>query len=451
MKAHLSVAFAVSLAVASLPGALGWGAAGHEIVATIAQIHLHPAVLPVLCDILHPGSSSSSAGPPCHLAPIAAWADRVRGSPAYRWTAPLHYVGAIDDSPGDACEFPGPRGWAGRHNINVLAAVGNKTAVLAEALSGERSITDGEVALKFLVHFVGDMHMPLHLTGKERGGNGAKVTFDGRVTNLHSVWDGLLIAQALRTIPANYSRPLADAPGVEAHLRGTIYDSYIRRIMHEGFGVGAGASTGAGRFDGVDEWLSCPADEAPEVASPGGLLSAVFQSIQNVLGLGRRDDAIIEKRHQAMRPKFPDGTHVSNAKRSWGSFRSTIGDEKQWDDGVLCPYAWAREIHELNCALPVWPAELSVQHSSGAADPELDSHSGCAHDDDVGAAMAGRPRPHPDLLELDTPAYAGHIRAQWVVERLLAMAGIRLAGILNGLVLGGDPDDEMLANVYPRL
>lgn len=56
---------------------------GHEIVATIAQIHLHPAVQKKLCTILPPEAR-------CHLAPVAAWADQVRNR--YPGTGPMHYV-----------------------------------------------------------------------------------------------------------------------------------------------------------------------------------------------------------------------------------------------------------------------------------------------------------------------------------------------------------------------
>ena len=180
-----------AVVLAAAPGAFAWGAAGHEIVATIAQMHLHPDVLPVLCDILDPSSSSLSNAsepathPPCHLAPIAAWADRVRMTPAYRHTATWHYVGAVDDSPGASCAFPGAHGWNGRRDSNVLAALGNQTRVVAGFLDGEGGLADAADALKFLVHFAGDMHMPLHLTGRERGGNGAKVTFDGRMTSTY--------------------------------------------------------------------------------------------------------------------------------------------------------------------------------------------------------------------------------------------------------------------------
>ncbi|KZT70424.1 phospholipase C/P1 nuclease [Daedalea quercina L-15889] len=395
-----------ALALASAPGALAWGAAGHEIVATIAQMHLHPDVLPVLCDILDPAPASSSASstsdpaahPPCHLAPIAAWADRVRMTPAYRHTASWHYVGALDDLPGAACAFPGARGWAGRRDANVLAALGNQTRIVAGFLDGEGEggLADAADALRFLVHFAGDMHMPLHLTGRERGGNGAKVTFDGRMTNLHSVWDSFLIAQALRTIPANYSRPLLG--GLEAHLRGTIYDGYVRRLMIDGFGlsVGGGRGAGEGRFGAIEEWLKCPS----------------------------ADDA--------------DGDLEATTEHAWPIVQTALRSER-WDDDVLCPYAWARAIHELNCDFPVWPTELDKLGAGPADDsPSFEHEHDCAMDgrqSDV--TMAGRrPSPHPELLELDTPEYAGRVREDWVVERLLAMAGIRLAGILNGLVLG---------------
>jgi len=442
MRLSYPTVFVATLGLAGISSTFAWGAAGHEIVATIAQIHLHPSVLPVLCDILNPPTSRfspasyfSSAYPPCHLASIASWADKVRGSPAYRYTAPLHYVGALDDFPGESCAFPGPRGWAGRRDMNVLAAVGNKTAIFADFLSGEQGLQEGEEALKFLVHFVGDMHMPLHLTGRERGGNGAKVTFDGRVTNLHSVWDNMLIAQALRTIPSNYSRPFHDAPGVEAHLRGAIYDPYVRRIMHEGFGVGEGPSMNAGRFSEIDEWLSCPSNPGTGARPVWSTLVGMLQKAQSVFGFGLRLEgrSELQKRHRAMRPK--DGRETPFAKRSW----RTEMDEDRWDDDVLCPYAWASDIHTLNCELPIWPAELDAKAVSALL-PEIESHHDCAGDLDAEMEIdtTGRPRPHPELVELDTPAYAGQIRAQWVVERLLAMAGIRLAGILNGIVLGSE-------------
>ncbi|KAI0702020.1 phospholipase C/P1 nuclease domain-containing protein [Cerioporus squamosus] len=382
MRVSLLPFTVIGIALANAPAVHAWGAAGHEIVATIAQIHLPKPVLTLVCDILRPSLNLSEpapvstvdAYPPCSLAPIAAWADRIRMKPEYRYTAPLHYVNA------------------GRPTGNVLAALGNVTSVLREFADGQRSVGDAEEALKFLVHWMGDMHQPLHMSGREKGGNGAKVTWNGRITNLHSVWDGLLIAQSIRQTPRNYSRPLTGAAGaiVEPHLRGAIYDPYIRRIMHEGLSVG-------GRFDEESRsWLDCPTPESE--------------------GL-RTSDLTYRERAQALL-----------AMDFYAALGLTTrpGTEAGWDDAVLCPFAWAKPIHKLNCELPVWPHDLDPAGSHPSDfDVELDA-------DDFGAEAngAGRPR-HPELFELDTPEYAGKIAKEWVVERLLAMAGVRLAGVLT--------------------
>lgn len=127
---------------------------GHEIVATIAQIHLHPEVRDKLCDILPKEAK-------CHMAPVAAWADTIRSG--YPGTAPMHYVNrecrradgvlartggapltsrdplffqpslltrpiltaAKLDHPGDTCTF-GEHGWI-NEDVNVLTAIMNKT------------------------------------------------------------------------------------------------------------------------------------------------------------------------------------------------------------------------------------------------------------------------------------------------------------------------------------
>ena len=162
---------------------------GHEIVATIAQIHLHPSVYPTMCHILN-FTDPNPDRPQCHLAPIATWADNVRFR--MRWSSPLHYVGSADDHPSQICAFPGKHGWAGNKGGNVLAAIRNTTGLLndwtARSQSNARMDTfvnddAANEALKFLVHFMGDLHMPLHLTGRDRGGNSVKVRFGGRITS----------------------------------------------------------------------------------------------------------------------------------------------------------------------------------------------------------------------------------------------------------------------------
>ncbi|TFK49227.1 phospholipase C/P1 nuclease [Heliocybe sulcata] len=398
MKFHPVSALTLGV-LSAVPGALGWGAAGHEIIATIAEIYLHPTVMPTICAILDEDAK------PCHLSSIASWADRVRWQ--MRWSAPLHYVGAHDDHPSDHCAFPGERGWNGRAHMNVLGAIRNVSGILEDwvearepeyvgngraSVGGEGDPTAAE-ALKFLVHFIGDMHMPLHLTGRERGGNGAKVTFDGRVTNLHSVWDNFLIAERIRSIPYNYTRPLPSRE-VESVLRGAIYDPYVRRLIWEGLGEG-------GRWrDEWNNWLECPATPAK--------------------------DTVVKTWRQ-----FFLGSTLSQ-------LLSGSGIAEETDDDVLCPYHWAKPIHALNCKL-IWPKALD---ELGYSDININTDSNQAHDchghaveEEVGLLddLRAKPKPHEPYLELDTPEYAGVVRREWIVERLLAMGGMRLAGTLNWL------------------
>lgn len=73
----------------------------------------------------------------------------------------------------------------------------------------------------------------------------------------------------------------------------------------------------------------------------------------------------------------------------------------------VCPYEWSRPIHQLNCDI-VWPTSLD----------RLDLDYVMSKD---------------QYMELDTPEYAGVIKSRLIVEKLLAMAGVRLASALNGL------------------
>lgn len=234
------------------------------------------------------------------------------------------------------------------------------------------------------------------------------------------MWDGYFIAQALRTIPQNYTHSLpagATTVDVESHLRGTIYDPYVRRIMFEGFGT----SSHPGRFlSTYSSWLSCPQTPTPSFT----------ETLQSFLG-----------------------------------FRKAGDESEGWDDDVLCPYAWAKDLQKLNCELPVWPKELDEppynDHVSmtSASPPDDDSHEHHhKHPEDAEKELLetleeldtrrGRPpKPHPGVFELDTPQYAGRIRSEWLVERLLAMGGIRLAGVLNGLFLSPEELEHTVDNL----
>jgi hypothetical protein len=117
------------------------------------------------------------------------------------------------------------------------------------------------------------------------------------------------------------------------------------------------------------------------------------------------------------------------------------GGGEHWDDEVLCPYSWATRIHQLNCDL-VWPKALDQPpYNTHPRSSSSSSHSHNLSPEDELALFSesgqfiGKHEERTDAvyLELDTPEYAGAIHDGWVIEKLMAMAGIRLAAVLNWL------------------
>ena len=149
---------------------------GHAIAATIAELHLGPSVLPTLCSIL----DSSNLGESWSLASIASWADQIKSK--LRWSAPMHYVNAVADHPPQLCLFPGAKGWEGVPDVNVLGGIRNTTDLLSQWVAQGSDLSDpiASEALKFLVHFVGDLHQPFHLVSREQGANDVYVKWSNR-------------------------------------------------------------------------------------------------------------------------------------------------------------------------------------------------------------------------------------------------------------------------------
>jgi hypothetical protein len=87
-------------------------------------------------------------------------------------------------------------------------------------LLADRNVPDRErlMALAFLVHFVGDLHQPMHAGDRgDKGGNDVKANYGiiaGR-TNLHSIWDGYLAERAISTPPSGPRAMLAAASSEE--------------------------------------------------------------------------------------------------------------------------------------------------------------------------------------------------------------------------------------------
>ena len=167
---------ALSLAGPAPQAAFAWGKIGHRVTGDIAERYLSEEARGEIAAIL--GVED--------LAEASMWPDFMRASPEEYWqkTAnPFHYV-TIPAGKTYAEVGAPPEGDA----ITALEGF-RKTLLDAEA-----SLEDRRLALRFTVHLIGDLHQPLHAgNGEDRGGNDYAVTFFGRPTNLHRVWDIFLI------------------------------------------------------------------------------------------------------------------------------------------------------------------------------------------------------------------------------------------------------------------
>lgn len=166
---------ALCLAALLFCGAPGraWGPLGHRAVAHIAEAHLSPEARAEVRAIL--GRES--------LADASMWPDEVRRTPEWKHSAPWHFVDFADHET-YATAAKNPDG-------DVVVALTTMRKILADR---HRSREERRVALRFIAHFVGDVHQPLHVGRVEdRGGNDIEVLWFGEPTNLHRVWDqGLL-------------------------------------------------------------------------------------------------------------------------------------------------------------------------------------------------------------------------------------------------------------------
>jgi len=159
----------------------GWGREGHQVIATVAEDHLNETTKVMIQSLI--GNN--------HLYSISSWADDIRKD--HRETGPWHYVNIPLGSAYDASrDCPPPNSCVVQKIEEFLKVLTDKNA--SREQRGE--------ALKFVVHFVGDIHQPMHAAKEAEGGNGVHVRFlendrcDPYDCNLHGVWDTSMILRA---------------------------------------------------------------------------------------------------------------------------------------------------------------------------------------------------------------------------------------------------------------
>jgi hypothetical protein len=183
---------------------LAWGTEGHQVIAMIAQGELTSKAKATVDRLLtsEPGQT---------LASISTWADEHRSPQTASW----HYV----NFPRGQCAYDPNRDCPDGHC--VVGAIKKQLEALGSEASDGKKLT----ALKYVVHFVGDVHQPLHAGFlDDKGGNKYQLQAFLKGSNLHAVWDSGLIknldesaeALASRIQKLNAGLPVANLDPVNA-------------------------------------------------------------------------------------------------------------------------------------------------------------------------------------------------------------------------------------------
>ncbi|KAK6498054.1 hypothetical protein TWF506_004298 [Arthrobotrys conoides] len=163
-----------------IPSIQAWGFYGHKTVALLASRYLLPETAVFVQTYLYRGQSIMDA---------AVWADRYAHIPLGRYSKTWHYIDAQDDPP-RVCEVNYNRDCAVSGSGCIVSALVNMTErIQNESLPWAQRAQ----ALRFILHFLGDIHQPLHTEHKQLGGNRIKVLFHGHEANLHSIWDSRIL------------------------------------------------------------------------------------------------------------------------------------------------------------------------------------------------------------------------------------------------------------------
>ena len=150
---------------------LGWGKTGHRITGKIAETYLTKNAKTQIKKLM--GHHD--------LSRMSNWADEIKSDPNWKIANDWHWCTIPD---GELYEKD-------KHSGKAVEKVNDFISVLKNKKSKKE---DKQIALKFLVHLIGDLHQPMHVgNGKDRGGNDIKLKWFNAPTNLHRIWDSDLI------------------------------------------------------------------------------------------------------------------------------------------------------------------------------------------------------------------------------------------------------------------
>ncbi len=182
---------------------LAWGELGHRLIGELANDQLTPHSRAVAAKLL-------ANEPEPTLAGVSMWADKIRAEDE-QWrakSAAWHYVRFGQDG---QCGFDPQRGCA--NGDCVIGAINKQLVILSDI---RKPRLERIQALKFLVHFVGDVHQPLHASARDdKGGNDFQINWRNAGNNLHWAWDSFVLDYDGRTLE-QWLAILRQAPALPA-------------------------------------------------------------------------------------------------------------------------------------------------------------------------------------------------------------------------------------------
>ncbi|KAL6705978.1 hypothetical protein ACN47E_006257 [Coniothyrium glycines] len=224
-----------------LASASAWNVDVHNQIGFMAETFFTPETTDVLARILEPQYNGS-------VGRAAAWADAYAHTAEGRFSYQWHWIDTHDKAP-EYCHLDYASDCA--KGGCVVSAIANQTGILRDCLSNmdNSALTTGtnltcSQSLKWIAHFFGDLHQPLHTNARNVGGNTYRVIFANTSTQLHAVWDHFIPYFA-----ANVSEPFS-------HLSIDPFFSNLVSRTHEG-----------DFSPSPQKWLSCIDPATPEICA----------------------------------------------------------------------------------------------------------------------------------------------------------------------------------------
>ncbi|MCY4755069.1 S1/P1 nuclease [Pelomonas aquatica] len=211
LRPHLASSLLTATALAAPAPSFAWGDEGHEIVGTLAYQRLTPKAKKAVDALL---AQDKDALTQPDFVSRATWADKYRDSDRnttqvrYRATHQWHFVDIeIDGGTLDQACFgrpPLPAGTPASQGPADACVVDKLEQFRQELADPATPTAEKTLALKFIMHFVGDVHQPLHASDHhDKGGNAVAVEVapSTRQGNLHAYWDTQLVQKLGTSVP----------------------------------------------------------------------------------------------------------------------------------------------------------------------------------------------------------------------------------------------------------